>query len=293
MPIRDAQPAHAQPSERDARRAAERRLVTDAVAQLRRSAGWQAWLLARSRFHRYSLHNQLLIAHQRPGATRVASFRAWLGLGYCVRAGERAIRIWAPRPPSKAALARWQGHEDGAERPRTHFRLVAVFAQDQVEPLPPPAVPAPLEPPIASITGSEQAALLAPLCELAVQIGYTVRFVALAGGEGNCDPVAQTISIEASLAPNGQIAALIHELAHALRRSDAALGSLALSYAEEELVVECVAWSVCRVVGLDTSANSVPYLAAWSQGTDIAVLERAAELINRLAGRIEQAVGAV
>jgi N-terminal domain of anti-restriction factor ArdC len=41
-----------------------------------------------------SLANQLLIAMQKPEATRVAGFRAWLKLGYCVRKGESALRIW-------------------------------------------------------------------------------------------------------------------------------------------------------------------------------------------------------
>jgi hypothetical protein len=90
---------------RAARRAADRQLLTDAVEALTTSAGWQRWLRTRRAFHRYSLHNQLLIAVQAPHATHVASFRAWLKLGYCVRKGERALRIWAPMPPSRKQCA--------------------------------------------------------------------------------------------------------------------------------------------------------------------------------------------
>ena len=36
-----------------------------------------------------------------PEATRVAGFRKWLELGYCVRKGERGIRIMAPLPSPK------------------------------------------------------------------------------------------------------------------------------------------------------------------------------------------------
>jgi len=79
------------PDERAARRAADRQLLADAVQALTTSEGWQRWLQARRAFHRYSLHNQLLIALQAPVATRVASFRAWLKLGYCVRRGEKAL----------------------------------------------------------------------------------------------------------------------------------------------------------------------------------------------------------
>src|SRR4051794_5724858 len=85
-------------AERAQRRARERELTAQAVEQLRTSAGWQAWVRVRARtgLRRYSLHNQLLIALQDPAATRVAGFRAWLALGYCVRKGQTCrIRVWA------------------------------------------------------------------------------------------------------------------------------------------------------------------------------------------------------
>ena len=63
------------------------------MEQLRSSEGWQQWLAARRHFHADSLANQLLIAMQKPEATRVAGFRAWLKLGYCVRKGETALGI--------------------------------------------------------------------------------------------------------------------------------------------------------------------------------------------------------
>jgi antirestriction protein ArdC len=279
--------------QRAERRENERQLVRQAVEQLRSSEGWQAWLAARSRFRSYSLHNQLLIAHQHPSARRVAGFKAWLALGYCVRCGETAIRIWAPCPPSRKQRDAWQrGGADPSERPKTFFRLAAVFAQDQVEPLPPPAVPAPIEAPIAALKGDTLAQLLAPLADLGRSIGYAVTVKELGGPEGVCDSKRREITIEAGLEPNGQVAALVHELSHALLRVDRQEGDPHLTYAQEELVVESIAWSVCGIVGLDTGANSIPYLAAWSESADLAVLERTARVINRLANRIEDALAA-
>src|SRR5258705_9287718 len=49
-----------------------------------------------SRFHRYSLHNVLLIALQKPNASHVAGFRTWTKLGRFVRKGEKGILILAP-----------------------------------------------------------------------------------------------------------------------------------------------------------------------------------------------------
>jgi antirestriction factor ArdC-like protein len=77
-------------------RAEARERMAAAVEALGSSEGWKRWLAVRHRFHHYSFKNQLLIAHQRPGATWVASFSHWLKLGYCVRKGERSIRIWKP-----------------------------------------------------------------------------------------------------------------------------------------------------------------------------------------------------
>ena len=116
-------------AEREQRRAADREFVQQAVEQLRSSEGWQRWLTTRRHFHVYSLTNQLLIAAAMPHATRVAGFKAWLKLGYCVRRGERAvIRIWIPIPPSKAKLEAWRAAgADPAEKPRTFFRLGPVW----------------------------------------------------------------------------------------------------------------------------------------------------------------------
>jgi hypothetical protein len=86
--------------ERAERRKHEQELTEQAVAQLRSSAGWQRWLTVRAQvgLRRYSVRNQCLIALQDPTATRVAGFRAWLKLGYCVRRGESSrIRVWAKR----------------------------------------------------------------------------------------------------------------------------------------------------------------------------------------------------
>src|SRR5262249_32216152 len=51
----------------------------------------RAYLSMMSRFHSYSLANLMLIAFQRPCATRVAGFQTWKSLGRFVKKGERGI----------------------------------------------------------------------------------------------------------------------------------------------------------------------------------------------------------
>jgi hypothetical protein len=275
--------------ERAERRRADREFARQAVAQLRSSEGWQRWLATRAHFHSYSFGNQLLIAMQRPGATRVAGFRAWLKLGYCVNRGERAIRIWVPLPPSRKQVKAWeQAGSDQSERPRTRFKLGPVFDRGQVGPLPPPAEPVALDPPVRELTGEDLAPVLPLLVELGREIGSAVEFEAIGGQRrGYYEVQSRRIAVREDMAPNAQAKTLIHELAHALLRAEPGDEDPALERAEEELVVESVAYTVCGALGLDTAGYSIPFLASWSQEGDIETIERTAALIDRLARRIE------
>jgi antirestriction protein ArdC len=279
-------------AERARKRAAERELMASAVDRLRTSEGWQRWLAVRRRFRTYSFHNQLLIAYQRPGATRVAGFRRWLALGYAVRKGERGLAIWAPCPPSERRLREWrEAGEDPEARPRTFFRLVKVFDRSQVDPLPElPGGPAPLDPPVEPVRGDGLGRLFEPLVAFAAEIGYTLAVEEVSGGaSGYCSEPRRRIGVRPvaeEFSANAQVAVAVHELAHALLRCERREEDPKLSYAEEEVVAECVAHTVCATVGLDTAGSSVAYVASWGEGEEI---ERYAALIDRLARRLEDA----
>lgn len=285
---------HLTADERKARREADREFAEHAVEALRQSQGWRDWLRVRATFRRYSPSNTLLIAMQCPHATHVAGFRAWLGLGYAVRKGERALRIWAPVPPSKRQLELWRERGgDAADKPRTYFRLTAVFDVSQVDPLPPPAEPAALEPPVADITGDSLSSSWQPLVEFALAIGSDVSCEEIiAGAHGYYDVRSKRIVIEAGLASNAKVATLVHEVAHALVRADRRSDDPELDYALEELVAESVAFTVTRGLGLDVSDASIPYLTSWSQDAPSDALHQVARLVDRLASRIEDALDA-
>ncbi|NOT00645.1 MAG: DUF1738 domain-containing protein [Phycisphaerales bacterium] len=70
--------------------------LAKAVDDVRASESFRAFLDVQARFHRYSWGNTILIAMQRPGATRVAGYKAWQKLGRHVRKGEHGIMIFAP-----------------------------------------------------------------------------------------------------------------------------------------------------------------------------------------------------
>jgi hypothetical protein len=139
-------------------------------------------------------------------------------LGYCVRPGEKALKIFAPCPPSKVKLQVWRdAGADPAEKPPTYFRLTAVFERTQVDELPPPAEPAPLDPPAApEIEGDELGSWLEPLTALAAEVGSSVSFEPISGGvDGFYRPSTKAIVVEAAHSTNRRVKTLIHELSRA------------------------------------------------------------------------------
>jgi antirestriction protein ArdC len=152
-------------------------------------------------------------------------------------------------------------------------------------------VPAPLEPPIAPITGDTLAWTLPVLEALAGELDVTVAREPLAEGhDGYYQPQERRIAINAAVSVNQQTAALAHELAHALVRRDHHDDDPELDYATEELVAESVVFTVCGFLGLDTAGNSIAYLAVWRESTEADAFERIAALVDRLARRLEDAL---
>jgi antirestriction protein ArdC len=228
-----------------------------------------------------------------PRGDQVAGFRKWLELGWCVRKGEKAIRIWAPCPPSKKAIRRWR--ETGAKpdsEPRTFFRLVHVFDASQVSPLPDfPGDPVPLSRPHEPIAGEGLADRLPPLVEFADSLELEVGVEQIPGAAlGYHEPATGRIVLEEvgpGVSANAQVSVLVHELAHALVRIDRRDDDPKLDYAAEEVVVESVAYSVCASLGLDSAGAAVPYVTGWAERAEGDPVQASAELIDRLARRIE------
>jgi hypothetical protein len=114
--------------------------VAELEAQLRagKSDALKRHLEVAARFHKYSFRNQLLIAMQRPDATRVAGFHAWKSLGRFVKKGEKGLIIVAPIIGKKRndATPIHDAKEEGSGI--FGFRGVAVFdlAQTDGQPLP-------------------------------------------------------------------------------------------------------------------------------------------------------------
>ncbi|HEX4188592.1 MAG TPA: ArdC family protein [Solirubrobacteraceae bacterium] len=272
--------------QRAERRRADRERLEQAARALLSSDGWQRWVRVRSTngLARYSFGNQLLIAMQRPDATYVAGFRAFLELNRCVRKGERAIRILAPMS-LRVRQAERTGRErnnDSEDPRRTVFRAVSVFDVSQTDPLP-GRDPVTLDPPSEPIEGDSHGHLLAPLDRLAGELGYTVRRQTLHGSaDGWCDSAEHVIVVSDALSANAQVRVLVHEIAHAL-----GVGYSDHGRRRAEVLVDTVTFIVCGSMGLDTSGSSVPYVAGWGESGALDAIRTYAETIDRIARRIE------
>jgi hypothetical protein len=99
----------------------------------------------------------------------VAGFKAWLKLGYCVRKGEKAIRIVAPMP-----IKDRDSDSDDASETCVFFKGISVFDRRQVAPID-GIEQASLEPPCEPLTGDSHAWLLEPLAAFARSLGFEVK----------------------------------------------------------------------------------------------------------------------
>src|SRR5664279_527353 len=102
--------------------------LADGVLELTTSQGWRRYLRAMATLRTYSTGNQLLILAQRPDATTVAGYRAWLSLGRQVRRGAKGIGIFGySTKTSVQEVTDSTGHTDEKTTTRTFFPVRTVF----------------------------------------------------------------------------------------------------------------------------------------------------------------------
>ena len=98
-------------AKRDQARAAAFGLLEEATEDLADPAALATYLDVQSRFDRYSVSNALMIAKQRPDATRVADFDYWKAHDANIKKGEHAITILEPREYERADGSRGVSYE--------------------------------------------------------------------------------------------------------------------------------------------------------------------------------------
>jgi antirestriction protein ArdC len=233
-----------------------------------------------ARFHRYSFGNVMLIASQKPDATRVAGFHTWRKLGRWVKKGEQGIAIFAPMVGRKR-------HDDCDDAPADEhtenlrqlfgFRVVHVFDISQTE--------GDELPEFARIDG-DPGERLSRLEGIVADYGIQLEYDFPGGGALGVSRDG-SIVVCPDMLPAETFAVLAHELAHELLHQQTGRKSQ-VSRTVRETEAEAVAYVVCRAMGLETTTRSADYIHMYqgdpttlSESLD-AIQKTAALLIEQL-----------
>ncbi len=269
------------------------------VEGIQDSYQFRLFLTTMSKFHDYSIGNQILIMLQKPEATRVAGFNTWKDLGRFVKKGEKGIAILAPIMPPKvksncpgcgAEVSRKARYCPDCGHPLEttsvidmghprYFRVVYVFdlSQTEGENLPEFDVPA--------LTGEANEELFTDLLAHMRQCGISVEF----DSRPNMDP-----DIKGFYSPSGiwvrpeepraqQLKTLLHEIAHYYSE-----GVFQIPRADAETIAESAAFVIGAHFGFDSGVRSFPYVALWAK--DKKVLEDNLSAIRRVSTTIMEAL---
>src|SRR5260221_10962575 len=196
------------------------------------------YLKAIGRFHRYSLHNVLLIASQKPEASYVAGFRTWNQLGRFVKKGEKGILILAP-------IVRRKAEKDEQREESTSiagFRAAYVFDVSQTDGK---------ELPQIGIVQGDPREYHERLRTFAHVQGISVQYssdIAPARGTSR----AGSITLLPGHLPAEEFSTLAHELAHELLHRGDRRGSTSPRIRETE--AEAAPFVVCHAMGLETGS---------------------------------------
>ena len=229
-----------------------------------RSDALVTYLQTMSRFHHYSLGNQILIALQRPDATHVAGFHAWKKFDRLVNKGERGIVILAPvtKIVGSEREVRADGSvEDVALRRIVNTRPVHVFDVSQTH-----GEPLPEFPRYQGDPGGYFDRLTLLFEEHSITLNYPDHIPGGAMGVSR----KGAVEILAGLDPAESFHVHVHELAHELlHRGEEQRKHSTLTSRETE--AEAVAYVVCSGVGLDCSTAASDYIQLYRGNRDALV----------------------
>jgi len=257
--------------------------LKEGVERLVDSREFREYLTAMSKFHAYSISNQILILLQKPNATHVAGFVRWKEWGRWVKFGETGIAIQAPIFAPKPKPEEIEEEEELAIAPSPiWFKVVYVFDISQTEGKPLPEFEVPV------LTGAVSEELFADLLSLMKRKGVQVSFQS----RPQLDPSTKghymhgEIWVRPEEPKAQQLKTLTHEVAHYYSE-----GVFHIPRRDAETIAESAAYVVGANYGFDTGVRSFPYVALWAQ--DKKVLNDNLESIHRVVDAVLRDLGRV
>ena len=268
--------------------------IEDGIKVLFQSETYAQYLQTMSRFHHYSVNNQVLIHMQKPDATLVAGFNKWKNqFGRNVIKGEHGIKIIAPTPFKKKIEQEKLDpdtqlpmlDEDGkiiTEEKTIQipmYKPVTVFDVSQTEGKPLPQLAHDLSGNVANYDVFMEALRRSSPVPISIEV--------MGGGmDGYFDLEHQDIAIRKGMSEVQTVSAVIHEMAHALlhnRTKDTEEKTPELSRSTEEVQAESISYAVCAYYGIATGENSFGYIVPWSKDKTLPELRESLEVISKTA----------
>ena len=227
------------------------------IQELFSSDKYRQYLATMSRFHRYSVNNQMLIYMQRPDATLVAGYGKWQKqFERHVNRGEKGITIIAPAPykkkveqimrdpdtrlPLKAPDGSFMTEE--VEKTIPHFRPTTVFDVSQTDGKPLPEIVSPLTAAVQNYDVMMEALRRSSPVPISIEPIHD-------GSDGFFSHTEQRIAIKEGMSESQTVSTAIHEIAHARlhRRPDVQLDHDAPRYQLAELAGQEVLFTNGRI----------------------------------------------
>lgn len=178
-----------------------------------------------------------------------------------VRKGERGIRIFGGRDVRETVENPKTGEDE--EQRRTLFFPVSVFDMGQTDLIDPEAGdPTDIARPL---TGDDPAGIFDAVADYLTGKGWTVERESIPGGaHGYTDPEGRRVVLDSDLSPAQAAKTGLHEAAHVILHAEEDHAEYVEHRGTKETEAESVAYVVAGILGLDTSAYSVGYVAGWS-----------------------------
>ena len=263
--------------------------VSDAIDATMDSQQFKDYLSTIAKFYQYSFHNQLLIASQKPNATRVAGFRSWqTKFNRQVQKGAKSIAIFGHPKKIEREIELNDGSKEIEER--IWWPIVHVFdiSDTEGDPLPD------LNRTKIKDDSDHANRLINTLTKVVLENGIEYKEVEQIDGDyantnalGAFSPAENMIQlVTGNGASKGELfKTLAHEIGHAFYEELYTRKYEGHSYASEECVVETSAMIVASRFGLDLAPYDVSYVAGWSKG-DRKLYQSGLEKATQLAANI-------
>ena len=267
--------------------------LEEGITELFESERYMQYLSVLSRFHRYSMRNQMLIMRQRPDATMVAGYNQWKDrFNRHVNKGEKAIQILVP-VTKKVTYQEPLFDEDGkplidaegkpqtqsVERKRLVFKFGNVFDISQTDGEPLPSITNKLEGDYSNY--EEVFTALKCLSPAPISFAHIDD-----GANGYYNYVDKKIVIEETLDKPQTIKTCIHEIAHAVVHDAEIRNNQVQDTRTMEVQAESIAYVVCNHLGIDSSDYTFGYIAGWSSGKELKELKDSLEVIGKASQEI-------